>query len=201
MDSEIVPIFSIGIYKNIIRAPTNKELNCINSYKLSFQNSGNTMSEDRYVLNNPDLKDLANVFLENIKQYADDIMGIDNEMYITTSWINSTNSNQQHNIHNHPISILSGSYYIDVEDSQPSISFNRMSPPFLFNMFPNKFNAFNSTQWTIPVRNNMLVIFPSSCYHYVNLNTNLKPRVSIAFDTFIKGSIGRNFSGVDLNLN
>ena len=178
MDSEIVPIFSIGIYKNIIRAPTNKELDCINSYKLSFQNSGNTMSEDRYVLNNPDLKDLANVFLENIKQYADDIMGIDNEMYITTSWINSTNSNQQHNI-----------------------SFNRMSPPFLFNMFPNKFNAFNSTQWTIPVRNNMLVIFPSSCYHYVNLNTNLKPRVSIAFDTFIKGSIGRNFSGVDLNLN
>ena len=162
------------------------------------QGSGNIMSRNRQVLDSKELEDLKNLFLENIKAYSENVMCISNEIYITNSWINYTETNQRHNLHNHPNSILSGCFYVDVESSQPSITFSRMSTPFVFNMTPTKFNSFNSAEWSVPVKNNMLLLFPSSCYHSVEVNYTPNKRISISFDTFIKGTVGT--AGSDLHL-
>jgi uncharacterized protein (TIGR02466 family) len=200
MSIEIQPIFATAIYKNILRSPTANELKFLNSCDTTNQGTGNLMSKNRYLLDCEELTDLKNLFLEDIKTYVEQIMHIDKEIYITTSWLNIAGAGKQHNLHNHSNSILSGCYYIDVESSEPSINFSRMSQPFLFNLTAKTRNSFNSTEWSLPIRNNMLILFPSSCYHSVRANPTPNKRISISFDTFIKGTIGSKATGDNLTL-
>jgi uncharacterized protein (TIGR02466 family) len=190
MTAEIQPLFATAVYKNILRPLTPEELDFIQSRPRAPQGSGNLMSRSREVLEFNELADLKKLFLENIKEYAETIMGISNELYITSSWISFTEAKQGHNLHNHPNSILSGCFYVDVEKSQPSITFNSMTSPFLFSMMPKTFNSFNSAKWSVPVKDNMLLLFPSSCFHSVDVNHTPNTRISISFDTFIKGTVG-----------
>ena len=201
MTPEIFPLFPVAVYKNIIRAPSENELKHINSIEMKTQTSGNLLSTDRYVLDHPELADLKKVILDNIKIYAEEIISTDQELYITNSWKNANDQHQRHMIHNHTNSIISGCYYINVESSLPSVSFNRMGPPFLLNLLPKKFNLFNSIDWSIPLENNCLLIFPSAAYHHVPPNPNPDTRISIAFNTFLRGTIGTNSGGADLILN
>ena len=200
MSPEIHPLFPTAIFKTSIRKLTQTELAYILSKELESQSLGNAVSFDRYLLNDPKLNDLKNLMLDAIKIYAKEVMSIDNEFYITNSWLNKTSTNEQHSIHNHTNSILSGCYYISVEDSQPYISFNRLTQPFLLNYVPTEFNRFNSVEWDLPLENNSLVIFPSECYHYVKPNKSVNERISIAFNTFVKGQIGQK-NGSELILN
>ena len=65
-----------------------------------------------------------------------------------------------------------------------------MQTPFLLNFIPKEFTIFNSTEWSVPVENGCLIIFPSSLYHYVKINETTNTRTSIAFNSFVKGNIG-----------
>jgi len=190
MTAEVQPLFATGVYKNILRPLTAEELDFIKSRPKAPQGSGNLMSRSRQVLDFNELADLKKLFLENIKEYVENIMHIQNELYITSSWISYTEAKQGHNLHNHPNSILSGCFYVDVEKSQPSITFSRMTSPFVFSMTPKTFNSFNSAEWSVPVKDNMLLLFPSSCFHSVDVNQTPNTRISISFDTFIKGTVG-----------
>ena len=73
-----------------------------------------------------------------------------------------------------------------------------MTSPFVFNMTPKTFNSFNSAEWSVPVKDNMLLLFPSSCFHSVDVNHTPNTRISISFDTFIKGTVGT--TGSELHL-
>ena len=200
MSPEIHPLFPTAIFKTSIRKLTQTEFEYLLSKELESQTLGNSVSFDRYLLNDPKLNDLKSLMLDAIKVYAKEVMSIYNEFYITNSWLNKTSNNEQHSIHNHTNSILSGCYYISVEDSQPYISFNRLTQPFLLNYVPTEFNRFNSVEWDLPLENNSLVIFPSECYHYVKPNKSVNERISIAFNTFVKGQIGQK-NGSELILN
>ena len=49
----------------------------------------------------------------------------------------------------------------------------------------------NSSTWTYPVRNNLLILFPAWLDHGVTQNLNAtRDRISLAFNVFVKGSIG-----------
>lgn len=200
MSPEIHPLFPTAIFKTSIRKLTQSEATCLLAKELKPQSLGNSVSTDSYLLNDPELAELKNLILESIKLYAKEVMSIDSELYITNSWLNKTSNEEQHSIHNHTNSILSGCYYISVEDSQPCISFNRLTPPFLLNYVPKEFNRFNSLEWNLPLENNSLILFPSTCYHYVKPNKSSNERVSIAFNTFVKGKIGQE-NGSELILN
>lgn len=200
MTPEIIPLFPSAVYKTKVRSLLNHEILAVNSANMIAQSLGNHTSENTYILELKELSELKREILHNVNVYFSDILNFTNEIYITNSWINITNSNEMHMGHTHTNSIISGVYYIDVNDSQPFISFNRMSPLFLLNMLPTSFNMFNSIEWDVPVENNDIVLFPSSCYHYVKKNNSKNKRVSIAFNTFVRGQLGTLFSGANLNL-
>jgi uncharacterized protein (TIGR02466 family) len=111
-----------------------------------------------------------------------------NEIYITNSWINVTTHNQQHASHKHNNSIISGVYYLDVP-ADSSVSFERANNPCL-ELIPESYNSYNSPSCDIPVSTGKLIMFPSELYHLVKPNLSTEMRISLAFNTFIRGSIG-----------
>jgi ectoine hydroxylase-related dioxygenase (phytanoyl-CoA dioxygenase family) len=64
----------------------------------------------------------------------------------------------------------------------------------------DEFTPFNALEWTIPVEDNNIIIFPSTLHHYVKANSSDKNRLSIAFNTFVRGNIRTQFNGADLIL-
>ena len=199
--AEITPLFVTPVYKNKIGRPfTSEEISFIESINSYKQGLGNINSDNKFVLSAPILQNLKRIIEDNIYTYVQEIMKLDHEFYITNSWTNMTTFGQEHQLHNHSNSILSGVVYIKVNDSQPSITFNRLTPPFFLNMKPKEYNMFNSTEWTIPVEDGDILIFPSSCFHHVKVNETDNRRISIAFNTFVRGTIGSESAGADLIL-
>jgi uncharacterized protein (TIGR02466 family) len=199
--AEITPIFVTPVYKNKLSRPfTQEELDFVESINSYKQGLGNVNSDNKFVLSAPALQNLKKLIEENIQVYVKEVMKLDHEFYITNSWTNITELGQEHQLHNHSNSILSGVVYIKVSDSQPSITFNRLAPPFLLNMKPTEYNMFNSTEWSVSVEDGDILIFPSSCFHHVKVNQSNNRRISIAFNTFVRGTIGSESAGADLIL-
>ena len=56
---------------------------------------------------------------------------------------------------------------------------------------PKEFNIWNSGTWSFNTNHNMLILFPSWLEHGVEQNEKATTnRISLAFNTFVKGTIG-----------
>lgn len=179
---------------------TDEEENYLKNIPYIEQWLGNKISSDKFLLDNKELSRVKDELTTHLNVYLNKVMNIDNELYITNSWINITHKDQEHKVHNHTNSILSGVLYIQVADSQPYISFHRMDSPLLLTMKASEYHAANSNEWNIPLEDNDVIIFPSKMHHSVAPNRTDNPRISIAFNSFIRGTIGTDISGADLTL-
>lgn len=197
---EIFPLFPVAVYRSNIRPLTSTELDILKKQPTYEQDLGNNTSNTPYLLSEIGLEDLSKEIQNHIDNYVKEIMKVSYEVYITNSWINVTQAGEQHMIHCHSNSILSGVLYISVNDSNPSISFNRMTAPFLLHSAADDYNIFNSMEWNVPVEDNNIVIFPSTSYHYVKRNKSNNTRISVAFNTFARGNIKTQTVGADLIL-
>jgi uncharacterized protein (TIGR02466 family) len=197
---ELFPLFPTAVYKANIRPLTDTEMNILKSQPTYEQELGNNTSNTPYLLNESGLEDLGKEIQTHIDNYVKEIMKVSFDLYITNSWINLTQPGEQHMIHTHCNSVLSGVLYIKVNDSNPSISFNRMDAPFLLHTMAEDYTPFNSMEWSVPVEDNTIILFPSTIYHYVKKNQSSNTRVSLAFNTFARGNIKTQTVGADLIL-
>ena len=55
-----------------------------------------------------------------------------------------------------------------------------------------KYNYWNSESWYFPVETGNLFMFPSSTVHRVDTKKGNNTRISLAFNTFYKGTLGSN---------
>ena len=114
----------------------------------------------------------------------------DTKIYITQSWINLTESGQSHNKHVHTNSFLSGVLYLDAIDNVDRITFYKEEYDVL-NVAPSKYTTLNCQSETFFVKTGKLLIFPSLLSHEVpKIDTNRKTRISLSFNTFLKGRLG-----------
>lgn len=153
-------------------------------------NQGNLISKDTYVLDKPPFKKLKIELLAHLKEYYKVVCKFDKvEPYLTQSWLNFTSENQYHHQHEHPNSMISGVFYINSEVNNDSIKFwnhtyKRIRPQI------SEWTWLNSESWTYPVESNDLIIFPSQVTHSVQVKKGNNLRISLAFNSFIKGEIG-----------
>ena len=199
---EVYTLFPTIIYKEQNGAVlTNDELSFINNVPLNDHGLGNSVSKDVFLLDNKELSRLKSILTTHLNNYLNDVMKIDNTVYITNSWLNLTRKSQEHTLHSHSNSVLSGVFYISVSDSQPQISFSRLDYPFMLNMKAREYHSANSMEWNVPVFDNDVIVFPSKLHHAVLPNPTDNERISIAFNSFVKGTIGADNSGADLTIN
>jgi uncharacterized protein (TIGR02466 family) len=112
------------------------------------------------------------------------------ELYITQSWLNFTDNNQYHAPHLHTNSIYSAVLYLNVVEGD-CIEFTRTTAGSTFpDVISTTYNSFNCRSWRVPVKNNMVIVFPSNLPHNVPPVAHNETRVSLAFNTFVRGELG-----------
>lgn len=193
MNYNIVDLFPTALYTaKLDKSLIQDQMDFFDSSSESvFKNTLNHQSKNSYVLEEPCMKDLKSAILDHVNSYKENVMSIrDNvEFYITQSWLNYTEESEGHHSHYHPNSILSGVLYISTDDDD-SISFIKdyRKDTIQFSV-PKKMNVYNSDRMFLSVKDCALVIFPSSVQHEVIQKNTSSTRVSLAFNTFIKGEI------------
>ncbi len=168
-----------------------KQLTLIKKYSEDcYKNDGNTTSTNNFILNLSAFKTLKKQLLKRVEFHCYEILKIDKKIkvYITQSWLNYTQQNQFHHMHSHPNSYLSGVYYISCDDDTISFwdfNYKQIDP------IVEKQNRYNSSRWNQPTNTHDLFLFSSALKHSVNLKQNNATRISLAFNVFLKGEIGK----------
>lgn len=182
---------TIGMF-NLERDLTTEEKEFLNNQERR-SNAGNTTSKDNYLLRNENLKDLNSFFTESVNKYFADIYQpkYDVSLYITQSWANYTEQGQWHHKHQHPNSFISGVFYVDADITNDRIYFYRDRYDQI-KIIPKEWNITNSDSWWFEAGTGRLVLFPSSLTHMVEVKQHAGTRISLSFNTFLKGTLGEN---------
>ena len=203
MEANINGIFPTPIYiSKLNRELTPLELKFVDKNKKDFyKNDGNITSNNNYILNE---KPFANIKKEldlRVQDYFDKVISPANKItpYITQSWLNYTETNQYHHKHAHPNSLVSGVFYINCHEEHDKIKFfndnyKTIKPEI------KDWNLYNSESWWFTVKTGDIILFPSSLTHMVETKQGDNTRISLAFNVFIKGTIGNNKSLTELIL-
>lgn len=200
MTIEVYRIFPTSIMSNqFYREFTVEELDIINSHRSNVRKTSdiptaNETSIDCNVLDNPDLSEIREFIQNTIQAYVDNIESPKDkfETYITQSLVNFTENGQEHQAHIHPNSFISGVLYIHAKQDIDRIVFydNNVCRSQRFPTFDREYNDYNSSTWWFPVWTGRLVLFPSNLRHCVEQTKSDYTRISLVFNTFIRGSVG-----------
>ena len=205
MKAEIHGIFPTPVYLNKINRKFKKsELNFINKQvNKCVKNTGNIYTKDNYIFKNSiHLNNIEKFINDCIKDYFDKIIKTSNSVtpYITQSWLNYSRNNEFHHLHSHSNSFLSGVFYINADKKTDSIKFwNKENTPVI-KLETKEYHLLNSGTWKFPIETGDLILFPSSTNHSVDIVENKNMRISLAFNVFIKGTIGNNKNLTELIL-
>ena len=203
-ESVIENLFPTPIYMtNMDRPFTKQELQfVIEQKKHCVNNTGNINTKYNYILNRKEFKNIKKFIDKSCKDYLEKIISPKNniELYITQSWLNYTEQNQYHHKHAHPNSVVSGVLYFDCDKENDQIQFT--NPVSYQQIKPEikDFNIWNSETWWFALETGQLVMFPSSTTHQVDTKKGTNTRISLAFNTFYKGTIGSNSNLTELIL-
>lgn len=151
-------------------------------------NQGNTTSKDNYLFKAPQMKRVAKFVDHCLAEYMAAVHAPKHKVkaYVTQSWANYTKSGQFHHKHAHPNSFISGCVYIAAKGDK--IYFYRDGYQQI-KLPTDNWNPYNSDSWWFEVNEGDVILFPSSLTHMVQ-TVDGDERVSIAFNTFLKGTIG-----------
>jgi len=157
-------------------------------------NAGNLMSQNDRILDSIEMSKLRIFIDSQIGVYRKKILRVkkENEIYITQAWANKAKTNEFHPMHKHPNSILSGVLFVTGEegDGLPPIRFHRSNDLLPLELEFEELNDFNSScKWFSAIKGR-LIIFPSVLDHDVEKNNSDLERITLSFNTFVRGTIG-----------
>lgn len=203
MEANINGIFPTPIYiSKLNRELTPLELKFVDKNKKDFyKNDGNITSKNNYILNEKPFTNIKKELDLKIQDYFNKVISPANNItpYITQSWLNYTETNQYHHKHSHPNSIVSGVFYINCHEEHDKIKFfNDTYKTFKPDI--KEYNIWNSESWWFTVKTGDVILFPSSLTHMVETKKGDNTRISLAFNVFIKGTVGNNKQLTELHL-
>ena len=160
-------------------------------YECNVGGGGNRRSVNSYILRQPELASLNNYLERQLRVYSHDFLKIKEqaEFYITQSWTNINPPGAFHHRHYHPNSLISCIYYVQ---GSSATNFYRRDKrggfPLSFNY--KEYNTYNSTSYYMAAVPGKSVFFPSDLEHGVADNDTTTDRISLSFNTFVKGDFG-----------
>jgi uncharacterized protein (TIGR02466 family) len=203
IESTVNGIFPTPIYMSKLdRELSKKELTFVEKSKLDhYKNDGNITSNDNYILNQKVFSSLKEDLYLRVQDYFNKVLSTTDAVtpYITQSWLNYTETNQYHHKHEHPNSLISGVFYVNCHEEFDKIKFFRSGYQTIKSETKD-WNLYNSDTWWFTVKTGDIILFPSSLTHMVETKEGDNTRISLAFNVFIKGTIGNNKNLTELIL-
>jgi len=204
IESTINGIFPIPVYiSKLDRELTKKELSFVDKSKLDhYKHDGNITSNDNYILNQKVFGSLKEDLYLRVEDYFKKVLSYTDAVtpYITQSWLNYTETNQYHHKHEHPNSLVSGVFYVNCHEEFDKIKFFKKDLYQAIKPETKDWNLYNSETWWFTVKTGDIILFPSSLTHMVETKEGDNTRISLAFNVFIKGTIGNNKNLTELIL-
>ena len=193
----------LGIYE-LNRKLTTNEVEFCKNQKFRENEYSHMMriakiSANTSVLFSETLSHLREFIEGSLRTYCEDVYGFThekNEIYITQSWINETSPNERFENHFHENSLVSGVFYIDVNENDRIEFVTPHKTSFVHAMmvsgepYPQELSVYNANTWWMPSKVGTLYLFPSTLPHGVPLVNGKSKRYSLSFNTFIRGEIG-----------
>lgn len=112
-------------------------------------------------------------------------------------WANVNRFGDYHDLHNHPHSYLSGTYYVAVPEADANLPGRRDRRPGAISFYDPRpqanMNAIRGdaqveAEHTIRPQPGMLLLWPAFLHHFVHPNLSQAPRLSISFNVILKWS-------------
>lgn len=174
---------------------TKQELNFMLTRDMK-NNITNSVTVQSDILNFKEMENIKSFIIESIEDYVKTAICPKNNLtsYITESWLNITEKGQSHHPHTHPNGFISGVLYISADTEKDKIFFHRNNNLYILNVETDNFNDLNSYKWWMKASPGILYLFPSTLSHEVEITTSDVVRVSLSFNTFIKGVIDTHMS-------
>lgn len=190
---DVKPLFAEPYFvTNIADAITAKQVKFVQSLKM-HTNQVNQISDELYLFDKPEMKSIAKAVQAALDTYATEVMGIQQKLEVTQSWALMNPPGVGMHGHTHSNSMVSGSlYYTDMPDPPGNMIFERHNTyrQIELGIDGRKQNIYNAPRNAVVPKKGDLVLFSSSLQHYVEQNNSSKNRYSIAFNTFVRGTIG-----------
>ena len=126
-------------------------------------------------------KPLINAIKDNVPRYEDPELG---DLFIST-WVNINGRGAYNRRHTHSdgINLLSGVYYVTVPKNSGSIVFFDPKQPIFHSMADMRYYGQHKLHnYTIPAKENRLLLFPCWLEHEVEPNNTDEDRISISFN-------------------
>jgi uncharacterized protein (TIGR02466 family) len=180
------------MFNHIGRNFTKKELAYIKSHSTDTHNNvGNVTSNNHYILNEHEMADINKFVTNQLNEYVKRVYKpkYHAEAFVTQSWLNWTEKGEFHHKHEHPNSFISGVLYISTDSLKDKITFHRGVYKQL-QLATDTFDIYNADSWWFSIKTGDIVMFPSSLTHHVEDVLTDKTRISLAFNSFIKGTFG-----------
>ena len=129
--------------------------------------------------------ELHEYILNETRKYISEMGAIpEDNMRVDKSWLSLMNKNGNHSLHTHSgASIISGSFYIDINDNHAPISFARadwISDTLKMLKF-KEYNTYTSQSYVVPPKKGQLILFKSNIPHEVDTN-NEDGRLVVSFN-------------------
>jgi len=154
---------------------------------------GNHLSYEKNILNYSEIRHIKNFIDSCLQQYVSNIIQPKNDisLYVTESWLSFTNKNERHHGHYHYNSLISGVFYINTVKNDTITFIDDKKRMLVFDGYENRYNC---QRYNLPVNTGQLILFPSELEHETNEHHEDKTRISLAFNTFVKGNISNEFT-------
>ena len=188
-------VFATPVYKsdNLYKLKE-EQMQYLKTLEMIKNKGGNYLTTRKDIMDDKSMEDFKHWCLLNVRAFAKQLGASERtSFYITQSWMNRNPPHSYHHTHMHPNSIFSCIYYVE-GDKCPTYFYrydDRTSfGNFAFYENDKGSNAFTATKAGVMNEVGRLVIFPSSMVHDVDNNESDKDRVTISFNTFIRGEMG-----------
>jgi uncharacterized protein (TIGR02466 family) len=185
------------------RAFTDDELAFIDSEATNTLKFDSLMGKNLNILDDPRLSDIKKFIEEAANQYLKEVMSsnTDASLYVTQSWLNIVSAGNNQGMHIHPNSFLTGVIYIKVPLGIEGLVFHKHLNYIGLRVDPEVRNKYNEEDRVELVQEGQVLIFPSNLMHGTLTHASVDtPRVAIAFNTFIRGTVGSMYGYNELTL-
>ena len=194
-DPQIVPLFSQPLYINKVELI---DLDEVINTPCNSDNGGYSngwMSETQWLKKQPKIRAVVEY---NLSKYVYDVLQVDetkHQLEHTSSWVNKHKPGDSGHGHAHNNAMFSGVMYFKCPPNSGDITFYvpSMIPTWCTHtLYPEvkEYNTYNMRESRIPVKDGMILLFPSHLAHAVRPNNSNEDRYSIAFNYILRGDYG-----------
>jgi uncharacterized protein (TIGR02466 family) len=193
IEFDVKPLFAEPIFRCDIRSAISAEQVSFIQNLAMVSNQANLISENVYLFEEPEMASIKTAVQEALDTYANEVLCIPQQLYVTQSWSLINNPTIGMHGHSHSNSVISGSlYYCELPEPNANMVFSRHRGYQQLELSPDrqKRNIYNTTANSVEPKQGEVILFSSGLQHLVEKNKSAQPRYSIAFNSFIKGKLG-----------